>query len=106
MSQWTRSTLDAIDQWIDANGSSFHDGEPFPHAVIDNVFDDAILQRVLAEFPDPDSPIWDRSNDPGIQVKLRSNWESDEDIEPATRELVHFLNSGEFMRRLSRLTKI
>ena len=33
---------------------------PFPHIVIDNLFDSELLERVLAEFPQPDQIAWRR----------------------------------------------
>jgi len=32
--------------------------DPFPHAVIDGWWDEFLLRRVLAEFPDPYDPAW------------------------------------------------
>ena len=104
--EWTRTVLEEFDRWSDAHGDQFRQAEPFPHAVIDGLFDPAILRNVLQEFPDHDSAEWDRSEDPGIQVKLRSNWKADADIASSTRELVHFLNSGVFLDRVTSLTGI
>lgn len=104
--QWTTAVLENLDRWVDAHGEGFRDAKPFPHAVIDGIFDEAVLREVLKEFPAPDSPIWDHAEDEGIQVKLRSNWTADADMEPTTRELVHFLNSGAFLKRITRLTGI
>lgn len=103
---WTGSVLDNLDRWIDAHGAEFHAAEPFPHAVIDGVFDAEVLRAVLAEFPTSDDPIWDRAMDEGIQVKLRSQWTADADIQPVTRDLVRFMNSGAFLTRITRLTGI
>lgn len=103
---WTRPVLENLDRWIDSNGHTFREQQPFPHAVIDDVFDADVLREVLAEFPDPSDPVWDRAEDVGVQVKLRSNWQSDADMKPRTRELVHFLNSGVFLDRMSKLTGI
>jgi Rps23 Pro-64 3,4-dihydroxylase Tpa1-like proline 4-hydroxylase len=104
--EWTRPILENLDRWIDVHGPEFAGAEPFPHAVIDDVFDAGFLREVLAEFPSPEADVWDRAEDTGIQVKLRSNWTSDVDMEPKTRELVHFLNSGAFLDRIARLTGI
>ena len=38
--------------------------EPFPHIVIDNLFDDADLERVLEEFPTPEQMRWRRFESP------------------------------------------
>src|SRR6185436_14506259 len=41
---------------------SLHDvyvsADPFPHVVIDGLFDDADLDRVLADFPQPEQTRW------------------------------------------------
>ena len=34
--------------------------EPFPHAVVDGWWDEALLERVASEFPAPDAPGWRR----------------------------------------------
>lgn len=105
--QWTVPVVEKLDRWIaDKDSGFFAAQEPFPHAVIDDIFDPAFLRDVLGEFPAADKDVWDRAEDHGIQVKLRSKWQSDVDIEPKTRELVHFLNSGAFLRRISQLTGI
>lgn len=104
--EWTRGVLENVDRWIEEHGPSFHGAQPFPHAVIDGVFNREFLREVLSEFPEPDATLWDRAEDDGIQVKLRSNWRADADMEPNTRELVHFLNSGAFLDRITKLTGI
>jgi len=43
--------------------------EPFPHAVIDGVWDEKLLRVVLAEFPDPGSQGW-REYSNGNESKL------------------------------------
>jgi Rps23 Pro-64 3,4-dihydroxylase Tpa1-like proline 4-hydroxylase len=37
---------------------------------------------------------------------LRSNWQSEDDISPNTADVVHFFNSGSFMKRLSAITGV
>ena len=32
--------------------------DPFPHIVLDDLFDDSALDRVLADFPKPDETRW------------------------------------------------
>jgi hypothetical protein len=103
---WTRAVLDRLDQWIDINGDSFGSEVPFPHAVIDGLFDDQVLDAVRGEFPATGDPMWQVSEDHGVQVKLRSDWTDEADIPPRIRDVVHFLNSGAFMKRISRLTGI
>jgi 2-oxoglutarate-Fe(II)-dependent oxygenase superfamily protein len=37
---------------------SYVNARPFPHIVLDNLFDDEVLETVLAEFPRPDEIEW------------------------------------------------
>lgn len=85
---------------------SYASADPFPHIVIDGLFDDATLDRILEEWPKKEDPIWHRSEQSGIQVKLRSNWESDSQIAPITKQTIDLMNSGDFLRALSKLTGI
>jgi 2OG-Fe(II) oxygenase superfamily len=50
--------------------------EPFRHLVIDGLWDDALLNSLLAEFPDPAADGWIRYQDKAFEVKL----EGPEDI--------------------------
>ena len=36
----------------------FKNADPFPHIVMDGLFDDAYLEAVLAQFPGPDEDVW------------------------------------------------
>lgn len=37
---------------------TYNNAEPFPHVVIDNFLPERVANRVLAEFPNPQSPVW------------------------------------------------
>jgi Rps23 Pro-64 3,4-dihydroxylase Tpa1-like proline 4-hydroxylase len=65
-----------------------------------------LISALVNEFPNPDDQSWDRSVVEGIQVKLRSNWQSEDDISPNTADVVHFFNSGSFMKCLSAITGV
>src|ERR1700722_12684738 len=64
--------------------------KPFPHFVIDNFFDPALVDQVLAEFPKPGEIKW-QSFDNEQEVKLASAAESS--FGPMTRLLLYHLNS-------------
>jgi hypothetical protein len=52
-----------VDQlsWIaECKALSYREAKPFPHSVIDNVFDEAILGRVLREFPRENDIAWEK----------------------------------------------
>ena len=106
MSEWQTLALNKLDQFAKSSAITFQSASPFPHIVIDNFLSLEIVEALLEEFPNDSDPIWEASDQKGIQVKLRSNWQSESDIRPETRSVVHFLNSGAVMKRLSELTGI
>lgn len=77
--------------------------KPFSHIVLDNFFDQTILDQVLDEFPKPDAIRWQQF-DSGQEIKLASAAESS--FGPATRLLMYHLNSITFLEFLSKVTGI
>ena len=106
MSDWQREALSKLEKFASSSAGEFTSANPFPHCVLDNFFDNEVLNELIDEFPDTTDPIWEASTQEDIQVKLRSNWQSDVDIRSATKSVVHFFNSGAVMKQLSRLTGI
>lgn len=106
MKDWQGETLVRLDALVDQKRNEFESGHPFPHCVIDGLFGSRLIKQLINEFPLVDDPIWERSDQEEIQVKLRSNWQTDDDIKPETNSIVHFLNSGAVMNRLSSITRI
>jgi hypothetical protein len=76
---------------------------PYPHVVVDGVFDTAILQRTAAEFPTRNGADWTRFADPW-QIKLASN--RDDDFGPLTRLMLYHLNAAPFLDFLAEVTGI
>jgi hypothetical protein len=76
---------------------------PFPHVVFDDFFDPALLESVLAEFPQPGQIDWQRF-DNAQEIKLASAAESS--FGPVTRLLLYHLNSITFLDFLSKVTGI
>jgi hypothetical protein len=76
---------------------------PFPHVVLDDFFDPALLERVLAEFPQPGAIKWQRF-DNEREIKLASAAEAS--FGPTARLLLYHLNSLTFLEFLSRVTGI
>ena len=77
--------------------------QPYPHVVIDGLFDDWILEAVLAEFPSPRNKNWVARDIPQ-EIKLQSK--SERDILLFTRHFLYVLNSASFLKFLERLTGI
>jgi hypothetical protein len=76
--------------------------DPFPHIVIDGLFDDAILDRVVAEFPAPGEMKW-LSFDSATEKKL-GYFHERSSITPFIREFLDALNGFEMLLFLEALT--
>ena len=68
--------------------------EPYSHCVIDNFFPPAFAQQLFSGFPPLESEDWERTNDPEIEVKLRSAWKSEFDIPDDILPAIRILNSS------------
>ncbi|MBE9042808.1 2OG-Fe(II) oxygenase [Pleurocapsales cyanobacterium LEGE 10410] len=76
---------------------------PFPHIVIDNFLPEPILNRVLQEFPSPETIDW-KTFDNSAEKKLAST--SELQMGENTRLLLQQLNSSTFINFLEQLTGI
>jgi Rps23 Pro-64 3,4-dihydroxylase Tpa1-like proline 4-hydroxylase len=103
---WRQNVLSALFYQSDRLREVFATNSPFPHVVVDNLFPPQLISNLVSEFPTPSDQSWDRSVVEGIQVKLRSNWTTEDDISPITAEVVNFFNSGSFMKSLSTITGV
>jgi hypothetical protein len=82
---------------------SYRQASPFPHAVLDGLLPDAVLDQVLAEFPDP-SERW-RSFDDSHQKKFGAT-AGEADLGPLTRNVLAEFNGAAFVDFLQVLTGI
>jgi len=103
---WQIQVLQKFEAFIEKEGHRFSVSEPFPHIFVDDLFPVGFLDSVIQEFPQSDDPIWEVTHQEGIQVKLRTNWKNEADMKPSARDLIHFLNSGAFLKLVSRLTGV
>lgn len=78
--------------------------DPFPHIVIDGLFEDADLERVLADFPRPDETRWMRFDSP-TEKKL-GYYHEHSTISPAVRAFLDAMNGFEMLLFLEQLTGI
>jgi len=81
----------------------YRSADPFPHIVIDDFFPEAVLDAVLAEFPDPRGIDWARF-DRDTENKLASKFEVQ--LGDRTRQFCWGLNSQVFISFLETLTGI
>jgi hypothetical protein len=82
---------------------SYANAKPFPHVVLDDFFDPALLDRVLAEFPKPGAIKW-KKFDTEREIKLANAAEAN--FGPVTRLLLYHLNSQTFLEFVSAVTGI
>src|SRR5688572_8776876 len=85
------------------HAEAYRSADPFPHVVLDDLFDPDLLRQVLAEFDAMDRGAW-HSTDRNEERK----WAT-EDIQhfgPTTRSFINQLNGGLFLNFLERLTGI
>ncbi|MEM9037019.1 MAG: 2OG-Fe(II) oxygenase [Actinomycetota bacterium] len=94
------SELDAL---ADKHASTYQSNDPFPHIVIDDFLPEWVVDRVLEEFPSPDTDVWRRYSNQRAE-KLES--QAAEHLGPFTRQLFGELNSAVFVSFLQKLTGI
>src|SRR5262245_3964340 len=83
-------------------GASYASASPYPHAVIDGLFPDDVLDAVIAEFPAPAA--MEHQFDSPYELKSASSaWSS---MGPATRSMLAELNFGPYVEFLEALTGI
>ena len=82
---------------------SYAAAEPFPHAVLDGLLPDEMLDLALEHFPAVDSAVW-REYENRHEGKLETQGE--ERLGPTLSWLLYQLNSAPFLRFLEELTGI
>lgn len=82
----------------------YQSGDPFPHIVLDGLFEDAALERVLAEFPKPEEMRWMRFDSP-TEKKL-GYYHEHSTIAPSVRSFLDAMNGFEMLLFLEALTGI
>ena len=78
--------------------------DPFPHIMLDGLFDDADLDRVLAEFPKPEETRWTRFDSP--REKKLGYYHEHSTISQAVRAFLDAMNGFEMLLFLEALTGI
>jgi hypothetical protein len=88
--------------WKTGVADRYRSAQPYPHVMIDNFFDEAVLDRAIEEFPPTDSLSENFDNVREFKRTTRSELE----IPPFGRALVHALNSGTFISFLEEITGV
>jgi Rps23 Pro-64 3,4-dihydroxylase Tpa1-like proline 4-hydroxylase len=82
----------------------YANAEPFPHVVVDGLFDDDALDAVLREFPTPEGMKW-RQFDTPLEKKLGYYHETST-ISKTVRDFLNDMNSFEMLLWLEAVTGI
>ena len=82
----------------------YQQADPFPHAVIDGLFDDEELDAVLEDFPSPDGMRWMRFDNP--QERKLGYFHESSAITDRVRRFLDAMNGFETLLFLERLTGI
>lgn len=95
-----------IPKMTTANKDREYNTVPYKHLVVDNFLPEIMAKNCLEGFPSPDKPDWDKANDADIEIKLRSNWQSEFDIPDGIVDTVRLMNSAPFLLALSEIFAI
>jgi hypothetical protein len=90
-------------EMVAQHAAAYRTADPFPHVVLDDVFEPELLKQIIAEFEAMDRGKW-HSSDKALERK----WAT-EDIQhfgPTTRAFINQLNGGLFLTFLEKLTGI
>jgi Rps23 Pro-64 3,4-dihydroxylase Tpa1-like proline 4-hydroxylase len=92
-----------LDDILRKSTLQYRAGKPFPHVVIENLVDPAVLDKVLAEFSTADRTTWHHTEN---SRERKYSTEDEQQFGPYTRALIHVFNSGPFLAFLENLTGI
>lgn len=88
---------------INYSSDAYQSATPFPHAVIDDLWDADLLREVAAEFPAASDPRWITYADPKERGKRCGRPEM---LGQVTREFLTLLMSDDVVRNVEELTGI
>ncbi|ACT58813.1 2OG-Fe(II) oxygenase [Hirschia baltica] len=85
--------------------ADYQSAQPFPHLVIDNLFENDVLSNVIEEWPATSESSVEPHDDGTYSVqKYASTWKTE--YGPNTREILRQLNEAHFLQTLTAVTGI
>lgn len=84
--------------------TDYASADPYPHAVIDGLFEDRVLDAVLGEFPGADDPDWVRFDN--AEEKKLGNYRRLFEVGPQTEKFLFAVSSPAMLSFLEELTGI
>jgi len=97
-----KEDLDAV---LANKKEAYRAADPFPHCCIDNLIADELLEKVIKEFPRPDSKRWKLLESEGTSHRKLIT-KNAEKLGPYTKHLVGRLSSPYFLQFMEELTGI
>lgn len=88
---------------LEEHAETYASAHPFPHLVIDNLFDTQALKQVLQEWPNAES-VTDFDDGKFVLKKYASTWKTE--LGRVTQDILHQLNGPQFLNVLSKVTGI
>jgi Rps23 Pro-64 3,4-dihydroxylase Tpa1-like proline 4-hydroxylase len=95
--------INRMKEVLASTGKNYIEATPFPHIVLDNMFDENLLKEIIQEFPKPTDIEWIQHKT-NREMKLATS--RDEHFGPITRIMMYHLNSAPFLNFLSEITGI
>jgi hypothetical protein len=96
-------TVDRLCSQSESFRSAYASGQPYPHLAIENLFDPDVLDRVVAEFPQPgdrDWLVWDHKHE------LKTTSRGIRGLSTFTQLFCLWLSSAEFIAEIEHITGI
>jgi Rps23 Pro-64 3,4-dihydroxylase Tpa1-like proline 4-hydroxylase len=106
MSQFTQNELRVMADNCEARIRTAIEGtefftNPYKYIILDNFLDSKLAELCMDSFPNFEDPCWEHANDIDIEVKYRTNWKSEFDIQLNIVEAVRILNSAPVLLAMS-----
>ena len=79
---------------------------PFKHLIVDDFFDEEYSTQLMESFPELTDEIWQKSDDPEIEIKYRTNFKSEFDVPEGLVDVFRILNSAPILKSISKVFDI
>lgn len=96
-------TYDKLNKFAEENSDKYLKSDPFPHIVIDNFFNNKVLDEIINEFPKNLNEIGNKFENK-VERKLSLN--NSNLLSNQTNDFLNFLNSQIFINFLQKLTDV
>ena len=93
-----------LNEFANRNKKKYLNAEPFPHIVIDNVFNKEFLDQVLIEFPN--LSLYKNVKEELRFEEIKYVGTGEANFGQKTKKLIHFLNSEIFLKFIQKITSI